>query len=135
MKYAVIKTGGKQYKVAEGDLIEVERLAQENGNYTFDEVLLYVADGVLKVGNPVVTGIKVEAVIEGPIRGEKIRVAKFKAKARHRRVMGHRQALSRVKIASISSGEKAAKSAKETPAVAAEQPVEKKVRKPRVKKA
>lgn len=126
MKYAVIKTGGKQYKVSEGDLIEVERLAQENGNYTFDEVLLYVSDSEYQVGRPKVEDIIVEGNIQGNIKGDKIRVSKFKAKARYRRVTGHRQALSAVKITGIAS----AKAKK--PVVSEE---EKPARKPRVKKA
>lgn len=106
MKYAVVKTGGKQYKVAEGDVIEVERLseAEPKKSYTFNDVLLYVADGALKVGSPRVDGVVVKGLVEDHVRGEKIRVSKYKAKARYRRVTGHRQALTRLTISEISTG-------------------------------
>ncbi len=103
MKYAVIKTGGKQYKVREGDVIEVERLtSQENGLFTFPEVLLYSNNGVSLFGQPFIPDIVVSGEILKNMRGEKIRVAKYKAKVRYRRVTGHRQELSQVVIKSIS---------------------------------
>jgi large subunit ribosomal protein L21 len=107
MKYAVIKTGGKQYKVSEGDVLEVERLPLEaEKTLTFPDVLLYTADGVVKFGQPVVEGVTVEGKILANIRGEKIRVSKYKAKVRYRRVHGHRQELSQVRIESIFEGAK-----------------------------
>lgn len=107
MKYAVIHTGGKQYRVSEGDIVEVERLASEkDGKVTFSEVLLYSNDGATKIGMPFVSGISLSATIVDHFRGEKIRVAKFKAKARHRRVTGHRQSLTRIKIDTIIDGER-----------------------------
>lgn len=114
MKYAVIQTGGKQYKVSEGDIIEVERLASDKDQQiTFKEVLLYTNDGIAKVGMPFVDGISVGASVVDHMRGEKIRVSKFKAKARYRRVTGHRQSLTLIKIDSIGDG-KAAKPTKTT---------------------
>jgi large subunit ribosomal protein L21 len=106
MKYAVIKTGGKQYKVAEGDVIAVERMAAltPKSNHTFDEVLLFVEDGVVKIGSPKVTGVTVKADVVDHIKGEKIRVSKYKSKVRYRRVKGHRQALTQLKISEIASG-------------------------------
>jgi large subunit ribosomal protein L21 len=109
MKYAVIQTGGKQYRVSEGDVIEVERLTSKpTESVTFGEVLLYVADGDVKVGMPYVAGMSVAAEVVADMRGPKIRVSKFKAKARYRRTTGHRQSLSQLKITQIGS-EKAAK--------------------------
>ncbi len=102
MKYAIIQTGGKQYKVSDGDVIEVERLTTEKDQIvSFKEVLLYTDDGVAKVGTPFVDGISVGATVVDQFRGDKIRVSKFKAKARYRRVTGHRQNLTRLKIGMI----------------------------------
>lgn len=102
MKYAVIRTGGKQYKINEGDIIDVERLADgSNKSVIFSEVLMVAADDAVQLGSPMLSGVTVKGTIVDNIRGEKIRVAKFKAKARYRRVTGHRQALTRVKIDSI----------------------------------
>lgn len=102
MKYAVIRTGGKQYKINEGDVIDVERLADTaNKSITFSEVLLVSSDGNVELGSPLLTGVTVKGTIVDNVRGEKIRVAKYKAKVRYRRVTGHRQALTRVKIESI----------------------------------
>lgn len=110
MKYAVIKTGGKQYKVSEGDIIEVERMeTQPDETVTFPEVLLYTSDGVSLIGQPVVEGVVVSGKVLANMRGEKIRVAKYKAKVRYRRVTGHRQELTQVRIDSISDGKKAPK--------------------------
>ncbi len=101
MKYAVIKTGGKQYKVSEGDVIEIDRLDAKEGPVTFDEVLLSVSDGNVELGKPFVTNAKVSAKVLGHIKGDKIRVAKFKSKVRYRRVTGFRAALSKVEIEKI----------------------------------
>lgn len=102
MKYAIIQTGGKQYRVSEGDVLEVERLtARPATTMTFSDVLLYVSDGDVQIGMPVVKGMTVQAEVLADVRGEKIRVTKFKAKARYRRTTGHRQALSQVKITQI----------------------------------
>ncbi len=107
MKYAVIKTGGKQYKVAEGDIIEVERLQTAPSNtVTFSDVLLYKDNGNVIFGQPTVEGISVIGKVLDHIRGEKIRVATFKSKVRYRRVKGHRQELSKIKIESIGSSDK-----------------------------
>lgn len=110
MKYAVIQTGGKQYRVSEGDVIEVERLTQRpTETIVFNDVLLFVADGDIKVGTPHVSGMTVNAEVVSDLRGEKIRVSKFKAKARYRRTTGHRQALSQIKITQIGVPAKAKK--------------------------
>lgn len=113
MKYAVIKTGGKQYKINEGDIIDIERLpSTPEKAVTFRDVLMVTDGEDVQLGFPILTGASVLGTVVEDLRGEKIRVAKFKAKARYRRVMGHRQALTRVKIDSILlNGEKAMKKA------------------------
>lgn len=106
MKYAVIKSGGKQYKVCEGDIIEVERLeVSPNQKFSFDEILLYVSDQAVKIGKPRVEGILVGGKLLQHTKGDKIKVSKFKSKVRYRRTMGHRQSLSKVLIESINLGE------------------------------
>jgi large subunit ribosomal protein L21 len=102
MKYAVIATGGKQYKVSEGDVIEIDRLPQEKDNkITFEEVLLLVEDGTVKIGKPLVSGVKVIAKLITQMKGDKIRVSKYKSKVRYRRVTGFRASLSQVLIEKI----------------------------------
>lgn len=108
MQYAVIKTGGKQYKVYEGETIEVDRLAlDKDGLVSFSQVLLWVNDGQVLIGAPFIPDIKVTGKILDHIKGEKIRVSKFKAKARYRRVMGFRPFLTRVQITKIGTNKKA----------------------------
>lgn len=102
MKYAVIKTGGKQYKVSEGDIIEVDRLSlTKDGKVIFDQVLLLATDAGVKIGKPTVNGVTVAAKFLSDLRGEKIRVSKFKSKVRYRRVTGFRAALTKVQIEKI----------------------------------
>lgn len=104
MRYAIIQTGGKQYKVSEGDMIEIELLKgiEAQGAVAFDQVLLMAGDGKVEVGTPYLSGIAVHGVMQDQIvRGPKIRVMKYKAKVRHRRATGHRQKLSQVLIKSI----------------------------------
>ncbi len=102
MRYAVIASGGKQYKVSEGDVIDVEKLAViANDPISFDQVLLSVADEAISIGKPLVAGALVKGTVVEQRKGEKIRVAKFKAKVRYRRVTGKRQHLTRIKIDSI----------------------------------
>lgn len=107
MNYAVIRTGGKQYKVSEGDVITIERVTTPaQDQITFTDVLMTARDGQANFGQPLVTGMTVTGKVLEHIRGEKIRVAKFKAKARYRRVTGHRQELSQVQIESIGGAKK-----------------------------
>jgi large subunit ribosomal protein L21 len=101
MNYAVIKTGGKQYKVSAGDVIEIDRISGKDGKISFEEVLLLVNDGKVKVGKPFIAGEKVEGKILEDIRGVKVRVSKFKSKVRYRRTTGFRAALTRVQIEKI----------------------------------
>jgi large subunit ribosomal protein L21 len=101
--YAVIETGGKQYRVRVGDAVSVERLAVDAGSdLTIDRVLLLGGNGATRVGTPVVSGATVTARIDDHVRGEKIVVFKYKAKKRYRRKMGHRQSLTKMTITAIS---------------------------------
>ena len=101
--YAVIATGGKQYKVSEGDVIKVEKLGVEAGQtYTFDKVLLVSGDEV-KVGAPTVEGATVEADVIGDTKGKKVIVYKYKRKTGYHKKNGHRQAYTQVKIDKINA--------------------------------
>ena len=100
--YAIIKTGGKQYKVAEGDSIVIEKLeAEEGATVTFEEVLTVVDGEDVKIGQPVVKGAKVSGTVEKQGKGPKIHVFKYKSKNNYRRRMGHRQPYTKVKIDKI----------------------------------
>lgn len=103
MTFAIIKTGGKQYKVSEGDLVKIEKLAQakKGDQVTFDEVLLTNADGQVKVGTPTVAGAKVSAEVVEEGLGKKVTVVHYKAKVRYQKINGHRQPFAKVKINSI----------------------------------
>jgi large subunit ribosomal protein L21 len=100
--YAVIETGGKQYRVKEGDRITVERLATEAGqDVTIDRVLMLGGTGSTKIGTPVVDGASVTAHVDEHMRGEKLIIFKFKPKKRYRRRTGHRQELTKLTITGI----------------------------------
>ncbi len=100
--YAVIKSGGKQYKVEEGQTLRLETLDVEEGKkVNFDQVLL-IADGdKVTVGAPTIKGAEVAAEVVGHGRGKKLRVIKFRRRKNYRRVMGHRQDYTQVKITGI----------------------------------
>ena len=101
--YAIIATGGKQYKVCEGDVIRVEKLGAEAGTtYTFDQVL-FVGGEEAKVGNPTVAGASVEATVVGEGKGKKVIVYKYKRKSGYHKKQGHRQAYTQVKIEKINA--------------------------------
>lgn len=102
--YAVIKTGGKQYMVNEGDVLTVEKLDVEPGaKVTFEEVLVVGNNGDVKFGNPVVAGANVEATVLQNGRAKKIIVFKYKPKKDYRRKQGHRQPFTKVKIDKINA--------------------------------
>ena len=106
--YAVIETGGKQYRVEEGDRLRVEKIASESGaRVEFDKVLLVGEGGNVDIGNPYVEGGVVSATVTGHGRGEKIKVLKFKRRKDYLRTRGHRQSYTELTIDSISGGEKA----------------------------
>ena len=100
--YAVIKTGGKQYKVATGEQLKIESLNAEAGaQVSFDQVLM-IADGdAVKVGAPLVSGGKVNAEVVANGRGEKIRIIKHRRRKHYHKEQGHRQNLTEVKITEI----------------------------------
>jgi len=100
--YAIIETGGKQYKVQEGDVIYIEKLeAGEGDSITFDRVLAVSKGEGLVTGAPVVAGAKVTGTVEKHGKGQKIIVYKYKAKKNYRRKQGHRQPYSKVTIGKI----------------------------------
>ena len=101
--YAIIATGGKQYKVSEGDIINVEKLGVEAGEtVTFDQVLA-VSDNGMKVGSPFVDGASVTASVVENGRGKKVIVYKYKRKTGYHKKNGHRQAYTKVKIEKINA--------------------------------
>jgi len=101
--YAIVKTGGHQYKVAPGDTIEVEKLDAEPGSdVELGEVLMVSNGDGVQVGSPFVSGAKVLARVVSQGRGEKLIVFKYKPKKRYRRKTGHRQSLTRISITEIS---------------------------------
>ncbi len=99
--YAVIKTGGKQYKVEEGDIVRVEKIEAEKGDaVTFDNVLLIGGDEYA-IGTPTVKGASVSASVVRQFRDKKIVVFKMKRRKRYRRTQGHRQYLTEIRITKI----------------------------------
>lgn len=115
--YAIIESCGKQYKVAEGDVVFFEKLdAEEGKKVTFDKVILVSEEGNVQVGAPYVKGVKVEGKVVSHGKGKKIIVFKMKAKKNYRRKQGHRQPYTKVEITSIKT---AAKKAEATTAASA----------------
>ena len=102
MDYAILKTGGQQYRVAPGDLIDVDRLPVETGaEIELDKVVAVSQGGEFTVGRPLVNGAKVIAQVQSQARDKKIRVFKYKRKTRYRRTYGHRQPFTRLQIVEI----------------------------------
>ena len=100
--YAVIATGGKQYRVAEGDVIRVEKLDAEAGaSVDFDQVLMVGEGEQVKIGAPFVDGGKVTATVKAHGRGDKIWILKFRRRKHHRKQMGHRQDYTEIQITGI----------------------------------
>ena len=100
--YAIIEACGKQYKVAEGDVVFFEKLDTEVGKkVTFDKVVLVSDDKKVQIGSPYVKGIKVEGKVVSHGKGKKILVFKYKAKKNYRRTQGHRQPYTKVEITNI----------------------------------
>lgn len=100
--FAVIKTGGKQYKVAEGDVLSVEKLETDGKEVIFEEVLLLV-NGEVKLGKPVVSGAKVTAKVLDDGKGKKKMVFRYKSKTRQHKKKGHRQPYTKVQILKITA--------------------------------
>ena len=103
--YAVIQTGGKQYRVSEGSTVKVEKINAEQGaSVELDRVLL-VADGDdVKVGTPYVAGGKVTATVKAHGRGDKVRIIKFRRRKHHMKRQGHRQWYTELEVTGISAG-------------------------------
>ena len=100
--YAIIESCGKQYKVAEGDVVFFEKLdAEEGKKVTFDKVILVSDEGKVEVGNPYVKSVKVEGKVVSHGKAKKILVYKMKPKKNYRRMQGHRQPYTKVEITSI----------------------------------
>ncbi len=107
--YAIIESCGKQYKVAEGDVVFFEKLdAEEGKKVTFDKVVLVSEEGKVQVGTPYVKGVKVEGKVVSHGKGKKIIVFKMKAKKNYRRTQGHRQPYTKVEITEIKTAGKTA---------------------------
>lgn len=103
--YAVIKTGGKQYRVSEGDVLRVEKLDAEDGaSIMFDEVLMLSDGENIRVGAPVLDGASVAAEVVGSGKGDKVTIIKFKRRHNYKRTKGHRQPYTDVKITGITAG-------------------------------
>ncbi len=103
--YAVIKTGGKQYRVAEGDTLQIESLTVNAGDAVEFDTVLMVADGDdVKLGAPYLSGGKVTATVTAHGRGKKIEVVKFRRRKHYDKRTGHRQNFTEVKITGISAG-------------------------------
>ncbi len=102
--YAIIATGGKQYKVSEGDVVAVEKLNVEAGDkVVFDQVLLVSDDGKVQAGAPTVSGASVEAEVLRQMRDKKVIVMKYKPKTGYKRKNGHRQYKTQVRISKINA--------------------------------
>ncbi len=102
MTFAIIRTGGKQYKVSEGDTLKIEKLAHKEGDITFDEVLLVANDQDVKIGAPFVSGAKVSAKVLNEGKAEKKMVFRYKSKTRQHKKKGHRQPYTEVQVTKIS---------------------------------
>ncbi len=103
MAIAVIKTGGKQYKVAQGDVIEVEKIeGSKDRKINFKEVLFVGDESKVNVGMPIIKGAKVEGKIIEQTKSKKVTIIKHKAKKRYMKKMGHRQRLTKIEITKIS---------------------------------
>ncbi|OGN06386.1 MAG: 50S ribosomal protein L21 [Candidatus Yanofskybacteria bacterium RIFCSPHIGHO2_01_FULL_45_42] len=100
-KFAIIRTGGKQYKVAEGDILSIEKLAHDGQTVEFNKVLLTGEDDKATIGKPLVIGANVQAKVLEDGKGEKKIVFRYKAKVRRRKKKGHRQPYTKVEITKI----------------------------------
>jgi len=99
--YAIIATGGKQYRVSQGDVIYIEKLDQEVDSSVAFDVLLLGSEAGVTAGTPVVTGAKVEGKVLAQLKGEKITIRTYRSKKDSSRQMGHRQPYTKVEITSV----------------------------------
>ncbi len=104
MKYAIIANGGKQYKVTEGQVLELDKLQAEPGSeYVLDQVLMTVDGDSVNLGTPFLDAVTVTAKVLEQTQGDKIRVSKFKAKAKYRKTIGFRAQLTKVQVTGFKS--------------------------------
>ncbi len=104
--YAIIETGGKQYRAEEGKTVRVEKLPADKGEkVVFDRVLMFNNDGDVKLGNPYLESCRVEGTVVAVGRGKKITVFKYKSKKNYRRKQGHRQPYSEVMVEALTAGD------------------------------
>ena len=102
--YAVIVTGGKQYRVAEGDVVKIEKLPAEAGAAVeFDKVLVVGKGADIKVGKPYVEGSKVTGTVQAHGKSDKVTIVKFRRRKHHRKQMGHRQHYTEIEITGINA--------------------------------
>ncbi|MCH5288161.1 MAG: 50S ribosomal protein L21 [Christensenellaceae bacterium] len=101
--YAIITAGNKQYRVSQGDVIYIDKVNQENDSTITFDVLLVENEGEVKVGNPTVAGAKVEGKVVAQVKGEKIKIYKYKSKKNYHRRAGHRQPYTKVEITAINA--------------------------------
>lgn len=103
MKYAIVTSGGKQYKVIQGQVVEIDKIKADVGDkYAFEHVLMTVDDATVQIGTPYLSNVAVSGKVQEQIKGDKIRVAKFKAKARYRKVQGFRALKTKIEITELS---------------------------------
>jgi large subunit ribosomal protein L21 len=102
--YAVVKTGGKQYRVSTGTKIKVEQLSAEIGaEVTLDQVLMIAEDGAIKLGTPLLSGAAVTAKVLSQGRGDKVKIYKMRRRKHYRKSQGHRQNFTELEITNIAS--------------------------------
>ena len=132
--YAVIKTGGKQYKVAAGDYLKAEKLDGDVGSKVVIDKILMLADGDdVTIGSPLVDGAKVNATVLSHGKGDKVMIFKFSRRKHYRKTQGHRQSYTEIQIDDI-NGKGAAKKAAAKPAAAKKEAAEKSAAKPAAEK-
>ncbi len=101
--YAIIAAGGRQYRVSQGDVIFIDKVNQDVDSSLSFDVLMIGGDGDIKVGSPVLAGAKVEGKVLAQVKGEKIKVYKYKSKKDYNKLTGHRQPYTKVEITSITA--------------------------------
>jgi len=101
MKYAIIESGSKQYMVSEGDIINIERISTKDKEYNFNKILMAVDGENIKIGKPTLSDVKVVGEILGEVKGDKIRVFKYRKTEQYRKTKGHTQNYTKVKITKI----------------------------------
>ena len=101
--YAIITAGNKQYRVSQGDVIYIDKVNQENDSAISFDALLIENNGEIKVGDPILKGVKVEGKVLAQVKGEKIKIYKYKSKKDYSRRQGHRQPYTKVEITAINA--------------------------------